>query len=439
VVVDLEAGKAKRPLRRGMKVLFLAPAPESPTGALAYRVLDEEAQALRAAGVQVYLMAIHGVDRDEKGLKVRALPPGRRLDERMGTPRFLLRHRAAFPRPLSAREWVRAYHVARMERFAATIVREEGITLIHSHFAWPDGVGGAMAAAETGRPLIASFRGMDLDMHAGLEYGMRQDPFTEHAILHLLRAADRTTYVSDYMRRIGLSLGAEPSTAIVVLKGVDLQRFVPAPDRHALRASLGIPCPMILSVGGLQKLKGVHHILHALATLRATHEFVYVIVGDGEESANLRALARELGLEDRVRFRGSLGREKLAPYFAACDLFVLGSITEGSGNVLLEAMASGRPAICMDAGGPPEYVRHGSTGFVVPVGDEAALAQRIRELLEQPELADSMGAAGRARMVEGFDYSRMIGTILSIYEDAVRSRPRAAAAPVDGALRREER
>jgi glycosyltransferase involved in cell wall biosynthesis len=182
---------------------------------------------------------------------------------------------------------------------------------------------------------------------------------------------------------------------------------------------------MILFVGALQKLKGVHHVLEALAALRPTHAFTYVIVGDGEESANLRAQARRLGLEERVVFLGALGRESLAQYFSACDMFILGSLTEGSGNVVLEAMASGRPVICTDSGGPPQYVRHERTGFVVPVGDVRAMAQRVRELLEAPALADALGAAGRARMVEGFAYSRMIGEIVALYEQ-VAGEARAA-------------
>jgi glycosyltransferase involved in cell wall biosynthesis len=118
---------------------------------------------------------------------------------------------------------------------------------------------------------------------------MRRDASMEHAIRALIRRADRTTYVSDYLRRIGLSLGADPATATTILKGVDLERFQPAPDRAALRLRLGIQGPLILSVGGLQKLKGIHYVLEALATLKATHAFTYVVVGDGEERQALQA------------------------------------------------------------------------------------------------------------------------------------------------------
>ena len=405
-----------------MKVLYLAPPSERSTGALAYSFLDEEAKALQAAGIQIFVISTSGVDRDHGGLSVRVLPRGRRLSERIGTPGFLLRHRAAFPTRMAARSWALAYHLARFERFAATLVRKEKINLIHSHFAWPGGVGGAMAAAETGCPLIATFRGMDLDLHAELEgYGMRLDRIAEHAIRNLLRRAQRTTYVSDYMRNIGLSLGADPTNAITILKGVHADHFIPAPDRIALRSRLGIHSPMILSVGGLEKLKGVHHILEALAMLRSTHDFKYMIVGNGEDLEKLQLLAEKLGVKDRVVFCGRLGRAEIPQYFAACDMFILGSLTEASGNVLLEAMSSARPVICTDSGGPPEYVLHGKTGYVVPVGDAPTMADRIRLLLDKPDLADMLGRAGRARVVEGFDYSRMVGEIRAQYEYVART------------------
>jgi glycosyltransferase involved in cell wall biosynthesis len=140
-----------------------------------------------------------------------------------------------------------------------------------------------MAAAETKRPLIATFRGMDPDVYEGLEYGMRRHAGMEHAIRALIRRADRTTYISDDLRRIGLSLSADPATATTILKGVDLERFRPSRDRTALRLRLGIPGPMLLSVRGLQKLKGIHHALEALAKLKLTQAFTYVVVGEARK------------------------------------------------------------------------------------------------------------------------------------------------------------
>jgi len=408
-----------------LKVLYLAPPSESAEGALAYSFLHEEAAALQASGHQLYVVGLHGRDRELDGLRVRVLPPGN-WRERTGTPGFLWRRRGSFPGGLGLREWVTAFHLARIERFVARLVIREGIALVHSHFAWPEGLGGAMAAAETGRPLIATFRGMDLDVHEGLAYGMRRNASMAHAIRTLIRRADRTTYVSEYLRRIGLSLGADPATAITILKGVDLERFSPVSDRKELGRELGLPGPLLLSVGGLQRLKGLHYVLDALALvkdgpLKDAPPFTYAVVGEGEEKKSLETQALRLGLETRVRFLGRLDRVQIPRYFAACDALIVGSLTEGAGNVSLEAMACGRPVLATDSGGPPEYVADGETGFVVPVGDVPAMADRVGRLLQDPALADGLGRAGRRRMVEGFGYSRMIREIASLYEEVFRS------------------
>ena len=106
-------------------------------------------------------------------------------------------------------------------------------------------------------------------------------------------------------------------------------------------------------------------------------------------------------------------------FFAACDVFVLASTLEAAGNVLLEAMASARPVICTASGGPGEYIHHGETGFVVPVADVTALADRIRLLLDKPALGDQLGAAGRSRALGRLDSQRMVGDIVRIYDDVV--------------------
>jgi phosphatidylinositol alpha-1,6-mannosyltransferase len=235
-------------------------------------------------------------------------------------------------------------------------------------------------------------------------------------------------YFSNYMRNQAVSLGARPESARVVRKGVDLSLFAVAEDRVALRQELGLgPRPMILTVAGLIPLKGVDRILTALGRLRAGQDFTFVICGEGPESRNLETLAAELGLADRVVFTGRVDRETVARYFAACDVFVLASIVEAAGNVLFEAMAAGRPVVCTDAGGPAEYVSDGETGFVVPVGDDRAIATRLEQLLDNPSLADQLGREGRRRTIDQFDYRRMITDLLDLYREALEIGRRGAS------------
>jgi glycosyltransferase involved in cell wall biosynthesis len=108
-------------------------------------------------------------------------------------------------------------------------------------------------------------------------------------------------------------------------------------------------------------------------------------------------------------------------YFGACDIFALGSLVESAGIVLLEAMAAGRPVVCTDAGGPSEYVQEGATGFIVPPANPAAMADKLRVLLEQPELREAFGREGRVRVIRCFPYSKRVRELRESYLEALRS------------------
>ena len=242
--------------------------------------------------------------------------------------------------------------------------------------------------------------------------------FHDRAIRRLLAAADRTVYFSAFMRDYAVALGAPFDRTRVVEKGVDRSRFQPAKDRQQLKRELNLPeRPMLLTVGGLIPRKGVHLMLEAAARLRDTHDFSIVVCGDGAERGRLQELSETLDISNRTCFLGRVDRDAIPDYFAACDVFVLASTLEAAGNVLLEAMASARPVVCMDSGGPPEYVEDGTTGFVVPVADVKGLAERIRLLLDDPVLAEELGRHGRAIVDSRLDSHRMTLDVLRIYDE----------------------
>lgn len=406
-----------------MKVLYLVPQPKRADRIGAYTFLDEEIQALAAAGVEAYVLSKR-VQEDGWCGQVRLKAA------RLSSPGWLdmaafLAPRVADVPPRYLLDPGEFYRAAKLQYLAAEVVRTEKIDLIHSHFAWPDGFGGTLTRAHTGRPLVASLRGTDILVDPAIGYGRRSSPAYDSAIRRLLETADRTVYFSDYMRDQALALGARPEAACVIRKGVDLSHFTPVADRTALRLELGLGArPMILTVAGLIARKGVHHILQALALLRDTTDFTFVVCGEGPERPRLEALSAELGLVDRVRFLGRVDRETIPQYFAACDALVLASIMEAAGNVLFEAMAAARPVICTDSGGPPEYVRDGQTGYVVPVGDSRAMADRIGAILDDPTLGDRLGQEGRRRTVGEFAYSRMVSDLMTVYEEVLNAQRR---------------
>lgn len=407
-------------LPMNLNVLVLAPQPEASGALTAFSFLEEEVCALARSGLKTHVLSDGPrVDSTQAGVYVHRIPYGRRGREVRDTIRFILHRVPTLLRGPARGPLRKLYHFARLERYAADVVREREIDLIHSHFAWPGGFGGALASMDTGVPVVATFRGMDLIETPELDYGLRRDRFFRRALSVLLRQAKHTTYVSEFLRKQGLALGAREGSATVIRKGVDLAQFRPVADRTSYRQALGYPRPLILSVGGLIPLKGVAYTLRALRRLDEGQDFTFVVCGDGDERGNLERLAAELGIQDKVHFVGRVPRDEIARYFAATDLFVHSALWEAAGNVLVEAMASGRPIVCSDAGGPSEYVVDGETGFVVPPGDVDRLAGKIQFLLRSPGVADKMGARGRQRAENHFSYEGMISQIAQVYHDAL--------------------
>lgn len=208
----------------------------------------------------------------------------------------------------------------------------------------------------------------------------------------------------------------------VVYPGRDLGRYRPARDdaeRARLREGIGLPpgAPLLVAVGRLSPEKDYPTLLEALARLPARVRLA--IVGEGSERAALRATAARLGVEGRTHFLGY--RADVAEILGAADVYVLASRREAFGMAAVEAQATGLPAVVTDCGGPVEIVEPGETGFVVPVGDPAALAGRIEALVASPDLRARMGAAARSRAAR-FDVDTMVAGWLEAYAAALARR-----------------
>jgi glycosyltransferase involved in cell wall biosynthesis len=171
-------------------------------------------------------------------------------------------------------------------------------------------------------------------------------------------------------------------------------------SQEAARRSLDLlpDEPVVLYVGRLLRIKGVHHLLGAFPRVLARFPLVrLLIVGDGEEGQDLQTSARRLGLGPRVAFLGSLPHEDVIRCMRAADVFVLPSLVESFGIVLLEAMSCGLPVVASRVMGIPYLVEDGLNGFLVPPTDEEVLADRITALLSDPDLRARMGEQNRSK------------------------------------------
>ena len=216
----------------------------------------------------------------------------------------------------------------------------------------------------------------------------------------------------DLMREIGV-LTPPPVAAIDL--GTDPAHFHPDRDTGALRQRFALGSgPLLLTVARLVPHKGQDVAIEALAAL--AHDFPdlrYLLVGGGRDRARLEALARSLGVGDRVVFAGMLTDAEIAEAYATATVYIgpsrldRGINVEGFGISFIEAMASGTPSVAGDSGGVRSAVQDGETGFVVPPEDVKAIAAALRTLLADPARRESMGRAGRAAVESHYNWARV--------------------------------
>jgi len=211
----------------------------------------------------------------------------------------------------------------------------------------------------------------------------------------VLQPFRRTCHVVPY--------GIEPTAA----GRIDRLAVAALRDRYGAR--------LVLAVGRLTAYKGFEYLVRAMAEVDAR----LLIVGEGPRRRTLERLVSTLRLHDRVALLGAI--PDVAPFYEACDVFVLPSTSrnEAFGLVQLEAMAAGKPVVNTAIGSGVAYAcPPGLCGQAVPPADPAALAGAIRQLLADSELRRTLGAAGRARVAAKFSASEMVRRTLDIYQQA---------------------
>ena len=207
-----------------------------------------------------------------------------------------------------------------------------------------------------------------------------------------------------------------PERIRTIHSGVDVGLFSAVRiDSRERRRSLGIDSEssVVGTVGWLLPIKGAMHLLRAMDTVwRKSPDTVLVFVGKGDLEYQLKEKARKMGADKRVHFLG--WRDDVHEIMPLLDVFVLPSLNEGMGRVLVEAMAAGRPIVATSVGGIPDLVRDGENGLLVKPGDIEGLAREISRLLDQKDLRNEMGERGRTMALE-FSVEKMVEKIDALY------------------------
>lgn len=257
--------------------------------------------------------------------------------------------------------------------------------VILNYVVYPDGYAAVRIGEALQVPVVLTAIGSDLNRIPGR--------LVRHFTVAALRRAAFTTTVSGDLLRTAQRLGANPLHSAAILNGCDTGVFYPR-DRGAARAALRLDpaAKILLYAGRLDVRKGLRELVEAVAALRARQpDLLCYLLGDGPDRSLLEQLIARHGAQDAVHFIPAAPTETVAQWMAACDVFTLPSYKEGCPNVVLEALASGRPVVATDVGGIPELM-DSSSGRLVPAQDAVALERALEETLAGAWSADAIAA-----------------------------------------------
>jgi phosphatidylinositol alpha-1,6-mannosyltransferase len=252
---------------------------------------------------------------------------------------------------------------------------------------------------------------------------------------HVLRGASLVIAAGGYPLAEGERAAGRALPSVVVPPGVDTERFHPldADERAAVRARLDLPVDgrLVVSLSRLVPRKGMDTLIRASELLAPTRpDLTVAIGGTGRDAERLQRLIGDTGAP--ARLLGRISHDDLPAVYGCADVYAMlcrnrwaGLEQEGFGIVFLEAAAAGVPQVAGDSGGAAEAVVHRETGLVVRAPhDPSAVAAALADLLDDPEARARMGAAGRARAVEGYAYdglARRLGEALASWEAEARA------------------
>lgn len=258
------------------------------------------------------------------------------------------------------------------------VVESVKADVVHAHYVVEHGFYAALAGCQ---PLVVTAWGSDVLV------APHHSPAARFIARYALRRADLVTSSNEYVAQRLVELGAPSERVGLVVLGAEAL-FLEAPEASVNLRPPGEAPPTVISVRSLDsRLYNVDVILRAMALVRQrVPDARLLVAGEGRRRAELERLARRLGLEEGATFLGHLGREALRDALASAHVYVSVPRSDGTAVSTLEAMAVGCFPIVSDLPSQAELVQDGENGLRAPVGDSAALAERIVEALERPDL-----------------------------------------------------
>ena len=311
----------------------------------------------------------------------------------------------------------------RSSRFSIGLLRgplRHKLDIVHAQFTVPSAIAAAFLYSRKKRtPLVITHRS-DLDSQFFV------NPIYKGGILlsnflykKVLQQANYIICTAESFANSSPVLKDFQDKITIIPNGINLKPFNNLPAKAECCNKLGLPlnANVILFVGYLANYKGPDILLRAMPMiLKDKSRVQLVFVGEGPFKSNLESFAEALNISSNVTFAGLIDDDlKKAFYYKSADVFVLPSLSESFGNVILEAMACGVPVVASKVGGIPDIVKHGKNGLLVPPKDPEALADAIIYLLENEDIREKMGKKGQ-EMVKDYSWEKVAEETEEVYE-----------------------
>lgn len=394
-----------------MKALILSnlyPSPPRPNFGL---FVHQQAMALRELGCEVRVVCpvpwapfplrlLRG-----KWRAYAQTPPAGRLDGiEILYPRYL-----SFPR-----SWFLASsgrRVYRGIRTAVTRITEEfPFDVLHAHVMVPNGSAAARLAAASGKPLVVTVHGEDLQQTA------QRNARCRRALVSVFRAAARVIVVSAKLEAAARSMLGPSIRATVIGNGVD-PRCAAVPNAGLATRYAGRR--IVLSVSHLMDQKGIGLNLQAVSALRAEFpDLLYLVIGDGPRKDRYRRLAHRLDLERHVAFLGELPHAEAMEHMALAEIFCLPAWNEAFGIAYLEAALHGKPVVACRGEGIGDVLADGETGYFVKPRDLESLTACLRGILLNSDDARAVGQRAAALVRDRHSWDRNAREYMRVYKEA---------------------
>ena len=286
------------------------------------------------------------------------------------------------------------------------VAREQGLDIVHAHYAVPHATAAVLArqvlaaSGKGGGPkVVTTLHGTDITV-------VGADPSYSEIVAFSIDQSDGVTAVSESLRAATCRELAVHRPIDVIPNFLDCRTYTRTPVPDLRRRFADEATSVVMHLSNFRPVKRIDSVVAVFARIAAKVPAVLLLAGDGPEVSTARRVARQLDVSAKVHLLGA--QENVLPLLSIADLFLLPSEQESFGLAALEAMACEVPVVASNAGGLPEVIEHGVTGFLHPVGDVAAMAESGIALLRDPGLRARIAGAAVRHVREQFCVDRIV-------------------------------